>query len=85
MRMVPRNIVTTDASGTPTAVPATVYAEGKPQGSPWALVCYDFQLIQSQILTQLGIKPQKVKDGGRWVTWGNLRHGWQQCQWARFT
>jgi hypothetical protein len=58
-----RNITTTDANGLPTAVPATVQLDGKPQGNPWSLVGYDSQLIQPQIMAQLGIKPQRTKKG----------------------
>ena len=68
----PRNITTTDASGLPAAIPATIYEDGKPQKNPWSLVGYDAQLIQPQILGQLGIKPQKVKGGAIQYTRGRL-------------
>lgn len=67
----PRNITTTDAQGTPAAIPATVYNNGKAEGSPWALVGYDSQLIQPHVLGQLGIKEQKTKEGTR-LTPGQL-------------
>lgn len=67
-----RNIITTDAYGTPMAIPATVYDQGKPDKKPWALVGYDSQLIQPQILKQLGIQPQKGSDGTTQFTPGKL-------------
>lgn len=58
-----RNIITVDANGVPTTVKATIYEEGKAQKVAWSMTGYDSQLIQPQMLAQLGIKPQKTKNG----------------------
>lgn len=67
-----RNIVSQDANGTPIAIPATVYDNGKPTDKPWALVEYDGRLIQNDLGDQLGIKQVKTKQGMQLASTKNL-------------
>lgn len=67
-----RNIVSQDAGGTPIAIPATVYDNGKADAKPWALVEYDGRLIQDELGGQLGIKQVKTKQGMALASTKNL-------------
>jgi hypothetical protein len=65
--------VTQDTNGTPIAVPATVYEDGKAQKNPWSLIGYDAQLIQPQIFGQLGIREVRGPGGQIAYSGGRLK------------